>query len=71
MVLICINLQCLEELASLECVLVRTESRKTEVTFAVLAEAFAGCADDSESVEERIEEFPAAHVVGALEPDLT
>ena len=63
-------LECLKELASLQCVLVRTESRKAEVACAVLAESFAWCADDSESVKDGIEEFPAAHVVRALEPDV-
>ena len=60
----------LKELASLHSILVRAECSETEVTFSVLTESFARCAYDAEAVKEGIEEFPAAHVVGALKPDV-
>ena len=64
------SLQCLEELAGLQCVLVRAESRKAEVACSVLTESFARRAYDAEAVKDHVEELPAAHVVRTLEPDV-
>ena len=46
------------------------ERGEPEASLAHLAEARAGRADDVRLFEEQVEEFPALHIVRALEPDI-
>ena len=63
-------LQILKPLAGFRRSFRGTESRKPEESAARFAEAFSGRTDYAVFVKEHVKELPAAHVVGALEPDV-
>ena len=65
-----LQLKILETLNGPESVLTVTEGGKTEVAFATGAESGAGGTDDVCLGEELVEEIPAGHIVGSLEPDV-
>src|SRR5210317_854982 len=47
-----------------------TECRESEITFAGVAEAAAGCADHVTLVEQFVEEIPTGYPIRGLEPDV-
>ena len=62
--------QSFEPLHSLDSSVLIAECGESEPALAVLAKAYARCADYVDLLKQQVKELPAAHAVGALHPQI-